>query len=389
MISKNLKVILTAGFAMFAMFFGSGNLVFPLRIGIASVSQYDMAALGLMLTGVLVPFLGLAAMIKFHGDRHAFFAPLSKPIAFALTFFMLALMGPFGVLPRCILVTYGGIKLLVDAISFPVFSGLFLLLIGFLTWKRSKTVDIIGQLLTPWLLVGLIVVIASAVIFGPNVPQSNLKNCSDIFKLGLLEGYQTMDLMASFFFSATTVAYIAAVTKNQTDSKRVGILSLKACGIGASLLMLIYLGLVYLGAIHGDLLSTVPSEFLLAKAAEFTLGSLAIPIVAGVIFLACLTTAVILATLFADFLYEDVAHKRVPRSVTLVTTLAISFAFSLMGFENLAHWIGVILTYAYPALIGYTVVGLVDRKTFHIFGPAVFWVILFATVMMKFAPVAF
>lgn len=386
---KNFKVILTAGFAMFAMFFGSGNLVFPLRIGIASMGQYDVASVGLMLTGVLVPFLGLAAMIKFHGDRHAFFAPLSKPVAFALTFFMLGLMGPFGVLPRCILVTYGGIKLLVDTISFPVFSGLFLILIGFLTWKRSKTVDIIGQLLTPWLLVGLVAVIASAVIFGPSVPHALVKDPFSIFKLGLLEGYQTMDLLASFFFSATTVAYIAAVTKNHADSKKVGLLSLKACAIGASLLLMIYVGLVYLGAIHSGALTAVPSEFLLAKAAEFTLGSFAIPIVAGVIFLACLTTAVILATLFADFLYEDVAHKKIPRSVTLVMTLAISFAFSMMGFEQLAHWIAIMLTYTYPSLIGYTLIGLIDQKTFHVFGPAVFWVILFATIIMKFAPGAF
>jgi LIVCS family branched-chain amino acid:cation transporter len=66
MVKKN--IILSTGLAMFSMFFGSGNLVFPLLVGQMSSGHYLSATLGILLTGVLVPFLGILAMILFNGD---------------------------------------------------------------------------------------------------------------------------------------------------------------------------------------------------------------------------------------------------------------------------------------------------------------------------------
>ena len=59
------KLIATYGFAIFTMFFGSGNLVFPLSIGYYSANSWLLGFLGLLLTGVVLPFLGLF-VIKLH-----------------------------------------------------------------------------------------------------------------------------------------------------------------------------------------------------------------------------------------------------------------------------------------------------------------------------------
>ena len=61
---KNMKKdILVMGFAMFAIFFGSGNLIFPPIIGLVSGEQVGWAIIGLPLTGILFPMMALASVV--------------------------------------------------------------------------------------------------------------------------------------------------------------------------------------------------------------------------------------------------------------------------------------------------------------------------------------
>ena len=98
------KSILIYGFALFAMFFGSGNLVFPIKIGQSTGSFWFLGFLGLFVTGILLPFLGLF-VIKLHkGSYNSFFAQAGPIAKIALPLFTLSLLGSFGVVP----VHYGG-----------------------------------------------------------------------------------------------------------------------------------------------------------------------------------------------------------------------------------------------------------------------------------------
>ena len=58
---KVLKDSLVVGFAMFAVFFGAGNLVFPPQIGLVSGASVIPAAIGLALSGILFPMLAVSA----------------------------------------------------------------------------------------------------------------------------------------------------------------------------------------------------------------------------------------------------------------------------------------------------------------------------------------
>src|SRR5262245_8338583 len=108
---KNKLLIISTGFALFSMFFGSGNLVFPLVVGKESGGHYLLATLGIFLTGVVVPFLGVIAMMLYKGDNQKFFGSMGKPATFWFPLIALSLMGPFGVLARCITVAHGSFRL--------------------------------------------------------------------------------------------------------------------------------------------------------------------------------------------------------------------------------------------------------------------------------------
>jgi len=375
------KAVFIAGFAMFSMFFGSGNLVFPLAIGAQTMDKAPWAIIGLTISGVLVPFLGLLGVILYKGNRIEYFASIGKVPAFLLAFSMLALMGPFGVIPRCILVSHGGVKLFAPSVSLPVFSFVFCVLTLFLVWKHDRIVPILGKVLTPWLLGGIGVLIVGGLLYGPAIPHSS-ESSGKAFLEGLWKGYQMMDLLAAFFFSAATVAYIHEyLGKNEKQSELVK-LSVKASLLGAGLLGLVYIGFILLGAGFSDSLKSVePSQYLVAVAQE-TLGYLAAPVASITIILACLTTAAILTMLFADFLREDILNKKIGNPIALIITLVISFFVSMIGFEALANWIASVLEVAYPALIALTIANIVKKLWQVDCSKWAFWIIFFGSLSL-------
>lgn len=379
------KTVLTAGFAMFSMFFGSGNLVFPLVIGTQTGDNMGYAMLGLSITGVIVPFLGLLGVILYAGNRSNYFACIGKIPAFILTFIMLAIMGPIGVLPRCIIVAFGGITLFMPNFPFWLFSGLFCLVTLLLVWNHDRVIPIIGRMLTPILLLGIVIISVAGLMFTNSIAPISPLNSIESFKIGLFEGYQTMDLLAAFFFSATTVGYIKAHLRSDDSPKRLLKLSLTASLIGAGFIALIYMCFVALGAKHAPLLLQVSPEQMFSAIAGHALGPIAIPIVAITIALACLTTAVVLAMLFADFVHEDMSKYRFGQHKAVILTLVISFLVSLVGFSSLRTWIGAVLEIAYPALIVLTIANIVSKlwNVAHL-GRWGFWITVIISVAYKY-----
>ncbi|MES2607252.1 MAG: branched-chain amino acid transport system II carrier protein [Pseudomonadota bacterium] len=358
--SSTTKLVLTAGFAMFSMFFGSGNLIFPLLIGFKSQSLYIYAILGFSITAVCVPFLGMLGMMKFKGDRKEYFSVLGKTPAFILTLLMLMLMGPFGVIPRCVDVAFGGFEVMYPALPLWVFSAFFCTSIGALIWRTNSIVDIIGLFLTPIKLGSYILLIVVGIYFATPVTHSEIAPSASFF-LGLHKGYQTMDLLASFFFASTIYHYLkSALGKNESDEKliRMGIL---ASLVGGVLLAACYIGLVMLGHLYSPFLANVPQESMLAVIAQQTLGRYAVPFIAVTLAISCLATATILAALFADFVKEDICKNKISRPHAIIFTVIASFSLSLLGFETICNWLGYILEWIYPFLMAFSVYQLLSK----------------------------
>ncbi len=354
---KSKSLILSTGLAMFSMFFGSGNLVFPLVVGQMSEGHFTLASLGILLTGVLIPFLGILAIFLFNGNSSEFFGRLGKPATFWFPLIALSLMGPFGVLARCITVAHGAFKLIVPSINLWVFSLISCFVIFLLTIRKNRIVPLLGAILTPVLLLSL----GAIAIFGlasAELPTPAETGSWSSFKNGIFQGYQTMDLLAAFFFSAFVIKHL-----KDRHSENGGILPVffKSALVGAGLLSVIYCVLVMLGATYAPELASVPPQEMLGKVAQIALGPWAAPVVSSAVVLACFTTAIVLASLFAAFLKEEVTKDKISNSIALITTLGIAFFTSTLEFSGIARILGPILDAIYPALIVLTFLSIFHK----------------------------
>jgi LIVCS family branched-chain amino acid:cation transporter len=351
---KNISLIISTGLALFSMFFGSGNLIFPIVVGQQCGGHYIPAIVGLLLTGVAVPFLGVFAMLLFDGDSKLFFNQLGDRARFYFTLIALSLMGPFGVLPRCITVAHGAFNLLFSEVSLPSFSFAICLIILLSAISKKKIVSVIGTFLTPIFLISL----AGIALFGlrqQNLFESLSKDQWESFLNGLHQGYQTMDLLAAFFFSTFLIQHLKKQS-NQSLS-----VFFKSSLIGAGLLSSIYTLLALLGSAYAKSLTPVPPQKMLGTIAELSLGQWAAPVVAVTIVLACLTTAIILASLAGDFLKDELLKGKISPLLSLSIVLAIAFGVSTLEFSGIAKILGPILEITYPVLIVFTIVSIFNR----------------------------
>lgn len=380
-IRMHTRLIFLAGFAMFSMFFGSGNLVFPLTIGMDTSDHYLSGLGGLFITGIIVPFLGLLAMILFQGNRVEAFNQIGKIPAFFLMALMLSLLGPFAVTARCIIVAFGGIQLLWPDLPFYIFSLVFSVIAGAAVWKKDKWMYFMGRYLTPILLLSMALIIVAGLYFPPAFSQTPHTSYS-AFMYGVGTGYQTMDLLAAFFFAVTTVSFLRKNLPSQ-NTETLFKVSIWSSIVGGILLAIIYSGFVALGAYYADSLHAVLPEQRLVVIAGKTLGKFAMPIVATAIWLSCFTTFIALTVLFADFLRKDVMRDKLSFPLSLMITLVISFVLSLLGFEALAGWLAWILSYIYPALIALSV-SLILQKIFNVnINKLAFWGVLFLVILFR------
>lgn len=349
-------LVASTGFALFSMFFGSGNLVFPLTVGQESGGHYFLAALGILFTGVVVPFLGVFGMMLYKGDIYSFFNSFGKKGTFVFSFLALGLMGPFGVLARCLTVAHGALLLIFPTLSLPMASLFMSLVIYLLAVNKNKIVTVLGTILTPFLLVAIAAIAFFGLLQGASPNEIDVNGWRAL-KNGFFQGYQTMDLLAAFFFSQFVIKHLADNFAESDDAAALKVF-FKASAIGAGILSSVYFALVVLGWIYSPLLLGKPPQEMLGLIAMESLGSMAAPCLCLAVVFACLTTAIVLASLFADFLRHEVAQEKIGNKLALFMTLAIGFFVSTLEFAGIAKFLGPILETIYPALITLTVVNI-------------------------------
>lgn len=350
------------GLAMFSMFFGAGNVVFPLALGDQAGEHYLYAMGGLMLTAVGVPFLGLLAMTLYNGDYRAFFGQLGKWPGFLLTAVILGLLGPFGVIPRCFVVSYSSFTLLFpecSAFSFYLIASLSILA---LSYSKRAIVNLLGYVLTPVFMVLIGLVILLGLWNAPAASTSHL-TAQEQFWNGMMQGYQTMDLLASFFFSSLIISTIRQKMALKEDSSQWPVTkeALKASCIGAALLGIVYVGFCYIAAMHHSVIDVERKEEILGKIALYLLGPYGGVLVVNAVILACMTTAMALAGVFAQFLSNDCSQGKLSYFQGLCVTVAITFGFSFLDFHGIAAFLGPILEVIYPGLIVLSIVGIIRK----------------------------
>lgn len=377
---SHLKRIITAGFAVFSMFFGSGNLVFPIEVGTQSLGAYVLGIWGILISGIGMPILGMVSILVCGGDTRAYMQRLGTLPALVLMLTMLALMGPFGVGARCLQVAHGGVALVWPQVPFLPFAVVFGGLATLFAYRRRYVIEGIGRVLSPVLLIGIGLLFARGL--GQSTPAASTQAGWEVFKSACLKGYEMMDLLAAFFFSATVARYLKEDSTQSTRSLHVWH-GLGACFVGAALLALVYVGFVRLGAQYAPELSTSTPTTYLPTIAQLCLGSLALPVASLTIALACLTTLIVLVRLFATFLQRDLTRGRLPTPWALALTLGCTLLTSSLGFAALSNFLAQALTIAYPALVAFALVSILDKVRKTRWSAPVFWASLGLSIAIQ------
>lgn len=351
----------TAGLALFSMFFGAGNLIFPLLIGKAVGSNVWFAIFGLGVTAVIVPFLGLGAMVLFQADYHRFFGRLGKVPGMLLLLVLQLLLGPFGVIPRLVTLMHATLSSYLFDMPLVVFSILAAFLIFGCSFQRKRLIGFLGAVLTPLLVLSL-----TALVFfgltGDSSVSPVTSAAEDSFLQGLVGGYNMMDLISAFLFATVVLPHFQKETELEHPTQRRRSLMKKmvfSSLIAGALLFLTYVGLCLISARHGASIDPAqPQEQMLSTIAVRLLGPAGGCIAKMAVVLACLTTMMTLVAIFADYLQKDLCKKKISSPLAVVVTLAITTLFANLGFGGIAAFLGPIVQIVYPGLILLTLLNI-------------------------------
>lgn len=343
---KNQKFkTLVIGFALFAMFFGAGNVLLPPFIGLKTGSSYYMSIIGFVLTGVGLPLLTLLVIFYIDGKYEKLFEPLGKNFSKFLMVAAFLTIGPAIGIPRTAATTFEiGMKPFFPSLSPIVGSIIFFLINLFFVMKKSNVLDKIGKLLTPTLLVTIVVLIIKGII--SPIASTSAGVSPDAFSQGFLEGYNTVDAVAAVIFAGLVWKSLGQTISDKEVLKKT---SIKAAFIAALGLSAIYSGFIYLGATSNAPID-IERTALLNLITKSLLGNYGVALLSIIVSLACLTTSIGLIVSVSSY-FEEVLNYKVKYNVVLLVVISISYAISQLGVDKIINYALPILLVFYPLLI--------------------------------------
>ncbi len=342
------------GLAIFAMFFGSGNLIFPLIIGKEARAHWFISTFGLGITGVILPLIGLLTMLLIRNDMEFFFQSLfNKFGSYAAAIIVLLICGPLGVIPRCITVAEGSWKTFSPNHGNILFIAVCCLIIWCSVYFKNNIIDLIGKYFTPIKLIGLLTIIFSSIFValkGHNSYDLTLptQDATTSLLSGLINGYGTMDLFAALFFGPTIVAYFIKpnLTKKQINKE-----CMIAMIFGFLIIFFVYSCLIYLGASYSSFINNTPETEILPKIVHIALGNSSYYIISLTLIVATLITAIALTSVTVEYITTRVKLLNKSRTLVLNVSLIITFIFSALGFSSIMSFLMPILKILYPLTI--------------------------------------
>ena len=343
---KNQKFkTLVIGFALFAMFFGAGNVLLPPFIGLKTGSSYYMSIIGFVLTGVGLPLLTLLVIFYIDGKYEKLFEPLGKNFSKFLMVAAFLTIGPAIGIPRTAATTFEiGMKPFFPSLSPIVGSIIFFLINLFFVMKKSNVLDKIGKLLTPTLLVTIVVLIIKGII--SPIASTSAGVSPDAFSQGFLEGYNTVDAVAAVIFAGLVWKSLGQTISDKEVLKKT---SIKAAFIAALGLSAIYSGFIYLGATSNAPID-IERTALLNLITKSLLGNYGVALLSIIVSLACLTTSIGLIVSVSSY-FEEVLNYRVKYNLVVLVVISISYAISQLGVDKIINYALPILLVFYPLLI--------------------------------------
>lgn len=375
---------------LFGMFFGAGNLIFPVHLGQMAGSNSWPAIIGFCITAVTIPILAVAAIGNTHSDN---LMELSSKVSGwygkVFTAVLYLTIGPFFAIPRCASVSFTtGVAPIVGESHYKlwqlVFTFIFFAFVMYFSLRPGKITTWIGKVINPLFLVflGILVVVA---IIHPGSPMSEVEPIeayqSGALFNGFIEGYGTMDAIAGLAFGIVIINVVRDLGVNKDND--VARETLKA-GVFTGLLMLVIYALtIIMGAQSRGLFEVSDNGGIaLAQISNHYLGGIGSLVLALTITFACLKTAIGLVTSCGEMFVKMIPGKLNYRGWAMVFTL-FSFIVSNVGLTAIITYAIPVLMLLYPLVTVLIIMALTEKafgKSKYVYG----WVTLGAFIPAVF-----
>ena len=334
------------GFALFALFFGAGNLILPPFLGFLAGTQWYLVAFGFVLSAVGLPLLGIFAHARLQGSMFSFAEKIS-PIFSLLFCFFIYIISVALPSPRTAAVTHEiAIAPFFDVSPFTT-SIIYFLLVFVFVIKRSTVINNIGKFLTPAILLLLLAIIISGFFteykpMGTNVTELPILS-------GFFEGYQTFDAIAALLVGGVIIISVKLKGyESVIEIRQIITIAAILAGLG---LLLVYGGLIFNGAmVNSEFPQDVTRTELLSGISLLNLGEFAQICLAVLVALACFTTAVGIVTGTADFMTERIKRPHV-YSITVFIACFLGVVIGALSVNAIIEIALPVLLLIYPLTI--------------------------------------
>ena len=337
---------IVVGFALFSMFFGAGNVIFPPYLGFGAGTQWVNGFLFYFIADIGLALFALFTLLKVGGSENIT-GRIGSVASNILMSAIILCIGPMVAIPRTAATTFEmSVAPLISGVSPVVFSVAFFIVVLLLSIRQSAVIDVVGKVLTPALLIGLLVLIIKGIISPLGSIVNPHVDSSFVIVNGIKSGYQTMDVLAALAFGIIILK--SAQEKGYSDARESSKMIRAAAVIAGVLLLIVYFGLTYLGATSASLFSLgISRAELVIGIVERLLGKVGLVIFAVVVALACMTTAVALVSSAASF-FEKLTKGRLSYATLVIIICVSSAVISNLGLDRIVAVASPILDIVYP-----------------------------------------
>lgn len=345
------------GSMLFGMFFGAGNLIFPIHLGQLAGNHWLPAAIGFLITGTLLPLLAIIAIsITKAGGIYDLAKPIGQKYATIFMILMCATLGPLFATPRTATTPFQiAFGQHLNASQTPIALFIYSIIFFGITWwfarKPTGIIDSIGKLLNPAFLILLAIIFGFA--FTLPMGKAASQNSTSLYQHGaflngFLQGYNTMDALAGLLFGIAIVTIIKSLGVKRPGN--IAKAAAKSSLISISLEALIYLVLIWIGATSlqyfqlsadgGIAFSQIANHFM-GLPGQIILGIMAT--------LTCLTTSIGLSTSFSEALHTK--FPKISYAIWNGLTCGLSLMIANIGLDQIIAWSTPMLMFLYPLAI--------------------------------------
>ena len=366
--------ILVAG-TLFGMFFGAGNLIFPVHLGQLAGRNVIPAIIGFIVTAVGIPIFGVAAIGITHSDGlQTLSSKVGKGYGIFFTCLLYLTIGPLFAIPRCATVSFttGVAPMLLDPakewLALLIFSAIFFAFVLFFSLRPGKITVWIGKIINPIFLLFLAVLVIAALINpGASIaavePVEAYATGTSSFFSSFIEGYGTMDAIAGLAFGIVVVDVIRRMGVGNDDAVAVDVLGSGA--LTGILMAVIYIVTILMGTQSRGLFEISDNGGIaLTQIAGHYFGGVGQIILAVTITFACLKTSIGLVTSCSET-FVKMTHGKISYKAWAILFTLFSFAVSNVGLSAIIEYSIPVLMLIYPPAIALIILAFIGKFFRH------------------------